>query len=1118
MISRLIAWCMRNQLATLFASALLLSLGFHAMRTITVDAMPDIGEMQVIVFADWPGRSPQDVEDQVTYPLTTSLMGIPRVKAVRSASEFGFGMVNVIFEDHTDFYWARTRVLERLSQAQGLMPDGVTPILGPDATALGQIYWYTIENGWYCEDHPHGLWVSVPTDASAEAQFFEDRRDAPPGTVLERAPFTQDGRCPIDGMPLHRSNLDLAQLRSLQDWYIRFQLNGVPGVSEVATVGGYVQQYQIDVDPDALASYGVSLTELTDAVRASNIDVGAQVIEQGQVEYVVRGRGFIESLDDIRSIVVKTSPEGTPVRIEQLGSVSLGPDFRRGILDNAGVPATGGVAVMRFGENPLRVIDRLEEKITDLEGGLPPGVRIVPFYDRTHVIERAQATLTEALREELIITVIVIMLMMGDPRMAVVVCSALPMAALLGFFLMERFGIQSNIMSLGGIAIAIGVVDDAAIVMVENIYRHLSTRRGEWKGDNRARLRIITEAAQEVGAPVFQAFLVIVVAFVPVFVLSGQAGKLFHPLAWTKSFVMLGAGTLAVTLMPVLCAVVMRGVMPPAEQNPLARLQNRLLFALYRPALRGTMLLGPVVIPLMAGGLLAGALFAWPRIKSEFMPPLNEGDLLYMPVLLPGASLTEAREILRVQDQLISSVPEVISVVGKAGRAETATDPAPVTMFETIIQLRPQEEWRPGVTRQHIIDEITNLTRMPGLGPIMTQPIQNRIDMLASGIQTPVGVKVFGDDLREIERIAIRIEEVARGIPGAVNPYAERIGSRPYLEIDIDRAAIARYGLRIDDVQTVIESALGGENITTTVEGRERYPVRVRYQRELRENLDAIRRILVPTPSGAQIPLEQLAAVRRTLGPAMIASENTRTYARVFVPVNTEVTGLVDFVEDLQAALDREIRPTLPAGYYYTISGQYEAELESRARLRVVVPVCLAVILFLLYMQFHSWAEALLLFSALPFGLAGGLLFQWWMGYNFSTAVWVGYIALFGTAVEDGIVMLETLKAKAARAAVLSAAIVEGSLERVRAIVMTNLTTIIALFPLFLEFHSTGGWLPGFHFNQEPGTEIMQPIAAPTIGGMFTSTMTTLLVVPVVFYWLESFRRWRHGPPPAQTG
>lgn len=500
------------------------------------------------------------------------------------------------------------------------------------------------------------------------------------------------------------------------------------------------------------------------------------------------------------------------------------------------------------------------------------------------------------------------------------------------------------------------------------------------------------------------------------------------------------------------------------------------------------------------------------------MPPLNEGDLLFMPVLLPGASLTEAEEILRLQDRIIASIPEVISVVGKAGRAETATDPAPVTMFETIIQLRPPEEWREGVTRQHIIDEITALTRMPGLAPIMTQPIQNRIDMLASGIQTPVGVKIYGEDLREIERIAIQIEQIAAGIPGAVSPYAERVSSRPYLEIDIDRGAIARHGLRIDGVQAVIRSALGGENITTTVEGRERYPVRVRYQRELRENLDAIRRILVPTPSGAQIPLDQLAAVRRTLGPAMIASENTRTYARVFVPVNTEETGLVDFVEALQEALDREVRPALPPGYHFTISGQYEAELESRARLRVVVPICLAVILFLLYMQFRSWAEALLLFSALPFGLAGGLLFQWIMGYNFSTAVWVGYIALFGTAVEDGIVMLETLKRKAAQSADVAAAVLAGALERVRAIVMTNLTTVIALVPLFVEFHSTGGWLPGLHFNEAPGTEIMQPIAAPTIGGMITSTLTTLIIVPVVFSWIETFRRWRHGPPPAQAG
>ncbi len=1077
MTNRVIHWCLHNQILVLAGSALIIFFGWQAMRAVPVDAMPNIGELQVIVYADWPGRSPQDVEDQVIYPLTTTLMGIPKVKVVRSSSNFGFGLVNIIFEDGTEYYWARTRVLERLNLAQGQMPDGVVPVLGPDATALGQIYWYTVENGWLCHDHP-------------------EMRDL------------ESGICPIDGQTLQRSTLDIGQLRSLQDWYIRYQINGVQGVSEVATVGGYVQQYQIEVNPDALVAHGISINHVKMAVRQSNIDVGAQVVEEGQVEYVIRGLGFIETIDDIRNIVVKTDPDGTPVTVEQIANVTRGPDFRRGVLDNAGVPATGGVVLMRHGENPLSVIERVETKIEELEAGLPAGVRITPFYNRTDIVERAQATLTEALTVEVIVTLLVVLLFLGDPRSALIICSVLPIGMLIGFLLMRVLGMPSNIMSLGGIAIAIGVMVDAGIVVSENMYRHLAERKAEYQGDPAARLRVAHEGARQVGGPIFFALMIIIVAFIPVFALTGQAGRLFQPLAFTKTFVMTGAALLAITLLPVLASLFLRGWLPHPERNPLTWIQNRALLGLYRPVIRFALALGPIVVPVIVIVLITVAVLIFPLIPSEFMPPLNEGDLLYMPVLLPGASLSEASEIMSMQDRLISTIPEVARVVGKAGRAETATDPAPIVMFETIIQLHPPEQWREGVDRQHIIDEIIGLTSMPGLSPIMTQPIQNRIDMLATGIQTPVGIKVFGDDIHRIEEIAVQIESLVGAIPGAVGPYAERVGSRPYLEIDIDRAAIARHGLTIDDVQSVIMSALGGMNVTWTVEGRERYPVRIRYPRELRDNLDAIRRILVPTPRGAQVPLEQLARIERTLGPTMVASENTRTYARVFVSIDTDQVGVVDFVEELQAVLDEQIRPHLPPGYYYAISGQYEAELESRERLSMVLPICLAVIFFLLYLKFNSLADALLLFTALPFALTGGLVLQWWLEFKFSTAVWVGYIALFGVAVEDGIVMIEYLREKAAAARDnLREAVIEGALLRVRPIMMTTVTTILALLPIFIAFDFSEGWIPVIMANHSAGTEIMQPIAAPTIGGMVTATLTNLIIVPVVFFWIESLRR-----------
>ncbi|MFH0913337.1 MAG: CusA/CzcA family heavy metal efflux RND transporter [Candidatus Omnitrophota bacterium] len=1066
MIDKIIESCLKNRFLVISAFVLIILWGVFSIKNTPIDAIPDIGELQVIVFADWPGRSPKDVEDQVVYPLTTRLLGTPGVKVIRSSSGFGIGMVYIIFKEGIDYYWARTRVLERLNFATSGLPEGTMVSLGPDATAIGQIFWYTVENGYYCPDHPQKA-------------------------------YSRPGKCPIDAKTLVASRYNLSELRSLQDWYVRYQLNSVSGVSEVGSVGGYVKQYQIDVDPNKLLAYNVRLMDVLTAVKRSNIDVGAKVFEEGQVEFIIRGVGFIKNIQDIENIAVSTHAGGIPVYVKNISSVSLGPDFRRGALDKEGTEVTGGVVLMRYGENPLRVIKDIQNKIRELDVGLPAGVRIVPFYDRTGLINRSINTLKDALTFEIIITVFVIVLFLMHFWGSMIISIVLPIGVLIAFILMRLKGVDANIMSLGGIAIAIGVMVDSGCVLVENIYRRIAERRAERnlpQLPSEERLEVCIKASQEVGKPVFFALLTTIVGFIPVFVLTGQAGKLFRPLAFTKTFAMVGAALIALTLLPTLAYYLLRGRLRLAEDN----VTSRFLFRIYKPSITWALGHKKIIILFACLTLAAGCISAV-LMKQEFMPPLNEGDLLYMPVLLPGASLTQVMEVNKKQDIIIKKEfpDEVEWVVGKVGRAETATDPAPIIMLETIVHLKDQKFWRKGMTREKLIEEIQEKARIPGVSPIMTQPIRNRIDMLATGIQTPVGIKVFGSDLKKIEKIAIDIERVVSKVKGAVSPFAERFGSLPYFEIEIDRNQAARYGLKIDDIQDIVMTAIGGENLSMTVEGRERYPVRVRYMRELRDNPEALNRVFVSGMMGAQIPLSQVARFKRGQGPSMIQSENTLPYARIFINVNQDVIGLVDFVKLAQKTVDGEIKSgkiNLPAGYYISWSGQFESEMESRKKLIPSLAICLIVILLLLYMAFKSFSSLAVVATGLPISLMGGIILLFILGFKFSTAVWVGFIALFGVATDNAVVLVSCLddlfrQKMPQTIKEIRNTVIQGGLLRLRPAMMTTMTTIIALVPVML---STG-----------TGSEIMKPMASPTVGGLVTATLSNLVLVPVIYCWIK---------------
>jgi len=1037
MIQRMIEFSLKNRGLVLLAYLVLAAWGYWALVRTPIDAIPDLSENQVIVFTDWAGRSPQEVEDQITYPLTVNLQGLAGIKTVRSSSAFGFSMINLIFEDNVDLYFARTRVLEKLNLSSGILPEGVTPVLGPDATGVGQVYWYTIEG---------------PYD---------------PGT-----------------------------LHSLQHWFIRYQLNSVPGVAEVGTVGGFLREYQVDVDPVKLRGYNVPLRMVFESIQRSNTNVGAKVMEVNDTEMAVRGIGLIGSTADIENIVL-TASGGTPVYLRNVATVHLGPDFRRGVLDRDGKEAVGGVIVIRSGQNALQVIDAVKRKITDLEPGLPPGVHITSFYDRSSLIHHAVDTLKHALIEEILLVTLAHVIFLRHFRSILIVTLPLPLAVSAAFLFMHYFGISSNIMSLGGIAIAIGVLVDAGIVVAENVIRHAEAYAAE-HGEYRSKITQITlEATRLVGRPIFYAMTMIILAFVPVFALTGMEGKLFHPLAFTKTFAMVGSTLIAVTLVPVLCTFLIRGKLHREEANPVMHFLQRL----YKPVLswalrhRLTTMAGAAALFLFAMALAT-------TIGSEFMPPLDEETAMFMPITDPAISLTKATEILREQDRIIAQDPAVENVVGKIGRADTSTDPAPINMTETIITFKPRDQWPSGTTKEDILQRLDAKLRMPGVTDIWTQPIRNRIDMLSTGIRTQVGIKIFGSDLSTIERLASEIERAVHRVPGAVDLYAERITGAPYLEIKTDRIAAARYGIKVGDVQDVIETAIGGKNLTTAIDGRQRLPISVRYARDFRETPEALRNVLVAAPNGAQIPLAQLASIQVVMGPSMISSENGLLRGSVLMNVRGRDVG--SFVAEAQRAVARQVK--LPLGYYIEWSGQYENQLSARRRLMLVIPAVFAIMSILLYKIYDSLKEALHVMLAVPFALTGGIFLLKLLGYNFSVAVWVGFIALFGTAVQTGVVMVIYLEEAVARkkAAMgtltvrgLHEAVMEGALLRLRPKVMTVSTVIAGLLPLL--------------WSTRTGAEVMKPLATPVLGGMVSSLLHVLIVTPVIFTCLREREIRRNG-------
>jgi Cu(I)/Ag(I) efflux system membrane protein CusA/SilA len=1027
MIGRLIALSARNVMLVLLATVFLVGAGIYAVLHTPLDAIPDLSDTQVIVYTEYPGQAPQVVEDQVTYPLTTALLSVPRSKVVRGFSNFGVSFVYVVFEDDTDLYWARSRVLEYLNFAQKRLPTGITPSLGPDATGVGWVYQYVVQG----------------------------------------------------------ANRTLAELRALQDWSIRYQLAKADGVAEVASVGGFEKQYQVVVNPQKLQAYGIPLSKVTQMIRSSNMDVGGRTVEMTETEYVVRGRGYLKGIPDLAQIVLK-SDRGTPVLLSDVAKIELGPDERRGITElNGDGEVTGGIALQRDGQNALDVISSVKQKIQEIASSLPDGVSIQSVYDRSDLILRAIDTLKHTLLEESVIVAFVCVIFLLHARSALVAIATLPIGVLFASLIMHLLGISSNIMSLGGIAIAIGAMVDAAIVMIENAHKHL-----ERAPEGAKRVDILIAAAREVGPSLFFSLLVITVSFLPVFTLEAQEGRLFKPLAYTKTFAMAGGALLSVTLVPVLMVLFIRGRILPEAKNPI----NRFLIWIYRPVIRGVLRWRLVTIAL---ALVALGVTAYPAMQlgTEFMPTLNEGTLFYMPVTLPGLSVTKAAELLQTQDKIIKSFPEVASVYGKAGRANTATDPAPTEMSETVINLKPESEWRSGTTIDSLTAELDKALQFPGVSNAWTMPIKARIDMLSTGIRTPVGVKVFGKDLAMIEEVAKQIEAVLHKLPDTTSAFAERVQGGYYLEILPDRSALARYGLALEDLQETILTALGGETVTTTVEGRERFSVNVRYPRDLRANPDSIaREVLVPIANGGMIPLGQLAAIRLTQGPSTIRTENAQLAAYIYV--DTRDSDIGGYVARAQQAVMSQVK--FPAGAYAVWSGQFEYLERAKAKLKIVIPVTLLIIFVLLYLNFGRMTETLIVMLSVPFSLVGGIWLMWFMGFNMSVAVAVGFIALAGVAAETGVVMLiyldnayremvehrEAQDRRPTRGDVY-AAIMEGAVERVRPKMMTVTAIMAGLLPI-LWSHGTG-------------SEVMQRIAVPMIGGMVSSTILTLIVIPAIY-------------------
>jgi Cu(I)/Ag(I) efflux system membrane protein CusA/SilA len=1034
MIEKIIEYSIRNRLVIFIFLAVAIVAGVYAIFNIPVDAIPDLSDVQVIISTEFPGQGPEIVEDQVTYPLTTAMLSVPNAKTVRGYSFFGISFVYVIFEDGTDIYDARARVLEYLNFVSSRLPGGVTPQMGPDATGVGWIYQYAL------------------VDTS--------------------------GR------------YDLSDLRSLQDWFLKYELMVLPGVSEVASVGGYVKQYQVEVDPNKLAAFGIPLSKVKHAVMSSNMDVGGRLLEMGETEFMVRGLGYIENLEDLRGIAIGVNDKGAPILLEQVAEIHFGPELRRGLAELDGEGETvGGIVVIRFGENTLKVIERVKERFNELteSGSIPEGVVIKPVYDRSKLIDSAISNLRRKLFEEILVVALICIIFLLHVRSAFVAIFTLPAGVLISLFIMNYLGISANIMSLGGIAIAIGVMVDASVVMVENAHKHLERDKGK-----KDRLQIIIDSSKEVGPALFYSLLIITVSFLPVFVLGEQSGRLFKPLAYTKTFAMAASAVLAITVIPVLMVIFIKGKIRSEKENPI----SRFFISIYMPVARLVLRYRwwTVLATLL---ILIVTLYPMFNLGSEFMPPLYEGDLLYMPTTLPGISITKAKELLQQTDRIIKSFPEVETVFGKIGRAETATDPAPLTMIETTILLKPEDQWREGMTPEKLVDELDRAIQFPGLTNAWTMPIKTRIDMLATGIKTPVGIKIMGDNLDSLSAIGERIESVVRRLKGTLSVYAERVVGGNYVDFEIKRDEIARYGLTISDVQDVFMSAVGGMNVTSTVEGLERYPVNVRYSREYRDNIESLKRVLVSTKTGAQVPLYQLADISIHKGPAGIKSENARKTAWVFVDIRGIDVGT--YVKNAREAVANNI--TLPPKYSIIWSGQFEYMQAAAKKFKIVIPMTIAVIFLLLYFHFKKISESLIVMLGLPFALVGGI---WWLylaGYNTSVAVFVGFIALAGLAAETGVVMLvyldEARKRYMAQKMLnsvedLNKSILEGAVDRVRPKLMTVATTMIGLLPIMIG-HGTG-------------SEVMKRIASPMVGGLISSTLLTLLIIPALYSIINGWK------------
>lgn len=1138
MIRRIIEYSIRNRALIVLVTLVVTVLGVWAADNIRLDAIPDLSDVQVIIVTEYPGQAPQVVDDQVTYPLTTAMLSVPGSTFVRGYSMFEISFVYVLFEDGTDIYWARSRVLEYLNFARDRLPKGIEPKLGPDATGVGWVYQYVLHPGYYCPDHPQGLW------RDAEGKWADK-----PGEGLTRVrAFDKPGTCPLDGKALLPANQDLAQLRSLQDWYIRYPLTAVEGVSEVASIGGFVKQYQVVLDPNRLLAYKLPLRDLVMAIERSNNDVGGAVIEISENEYMVRSRGYLKGLEDLGKTPVGLGENATPVLLRDVATLQIGGEMRRGVGEwNGEGEAVGGVVVSRFGENAYKVIRDAKAKLADLEDGLPPGVSIKTTYDRSELIERAVDTLRTGVMEQLIIVGLICLLFLAHVRSSLVAVIVLPIGLLISILVMQLLGINANIMSLGGLALAIGVMVDSGVVMIENAHKHLSweeerVRRGE---PGRPRAEVILEAAKEVGPSLFFSLLVITAAFLPIFVLGEQSGRLFKPLAYTKTFAIAAGAILGITIVPVLMVYLIRGRIPKEERNPI----NRLSEAAYAPVFRLVMKHPKTAIAVV---LLIGASTLYPvlNIGSEFMPPLDEGDLLYMPTTDPSISVTKSKELLQQTDKLIMTFPEVTSVHGKIGRAETATDPAPLSMLETVVQLETdREKWRrrkvsyffsgwprwlkwpltatfwseerrittqellygwsePDGTRHAGLNEVVSL---PGIANAWPYPIENRINMLSTGIKTPVGIKVMGSDLEQLSEIAERIAVKIRQVSGTLSAYPERTMGGYYLDIDVRRDAAARYGLTIGDVQDVVMSAIGGMNVTTTVEGLERYPVNVRYARELKDDIPTLKRTLVATPSGTQVPIEELADIAIKPGPPMIRSENAQRTAWVFVDIAGRDLG--GYVKEAKRLIREQV--PIPAGYSLIWSGRFEYLEKANQRLAVVIPITLALIVLLLYISNKSWFRVSVILLAVPFSLIGAFWLLFGLGYNMSLAVWVGIIALLGVDAETGQVMLLYLdttfdrfksEGRLRNEKDLFDAVYEGAVKRIRPKTMTVATDMIGLLPLM--------WAAG------TGGEVTRRLVAPLIGGIAVSFLMELLIYPVIFFlWKRRQLRkdWAAAPQPAEA-